>query len=441
MATEPSLDERIIQLFRHLGVTRAHVGASMVPNWQGLATKYSDLVASLTLVCPSALDPNDLLAVASRLLVFTGDQGARPERLRRSLAGLRDATLITLADCLGETWSDVAADRTDEVGASMLELLRRVDAHDPIKAAALTEHEGEVAGIDYHVRGAGRPLVLFPMALAPSQWEPLIPKLAAHYCTITLGGAALGMVAYLEARGRLGYMDAVRSLIQATRVRSGDEVVEIGCGSGVLLRWLARQTEGANRIVGVDINRYLLREAAALVERDKLNETITLREGNAEALPLSERSVDVVFACTVLEEGDADRMLGEMVRITRPGGRVAVLIRALDASWWVNLPLRAALKAKVEAPGRLASGVAAGGCADASIYRRFHRAGLTQLTMFPFLVPVTKEDPRFALFQQQQLAALGPEETDEWRKAVTEAEADGTFFMAQPFHCVVGVKP
>src|SRR5262245_20182173 len=413
----------------------------MVPDWQGLATRYSDLVASLTLVCPSALYPSDLRAVAPRLLVFTGDQGARPERLRRSLADLDGSTSVALADCLGETWSDVAADRTQEVGASMLELLRRVDAHDPIKAVALAEREGEVEGIDYRVRGAGTPLVLFPMALAPSQWEPLIPMLAAHYCTITLGGAALGMVAYLEARGRLGYMDAVRSLIQAIQVRPGEEVVEIGCGSGVLLRWLARQTDGANRIVGVDINRYLLRAAAALVEKDNFNETITLREGNAEALPLSDRSVDVAFACTVLEEGDANLMLAEMVRITRPGGRVGVLIRALDASWWVNLPLRPALKSKVEAPGRLASGVAPGGCADASIYRRFHQAGLTQLSMFPYLVPVTKEDPRFALFRQQHLAALGPEEADEWRKAVTEAEADGTFFMAQPFHCVVGVKP
>jgi len=263
MATESSVDGRIVQVFRHLGIARAHVGASMLPDWQGLATRHSDLVASLTLVCPLALDPSDLLVVASRLLVFTGDQGARPERLRRSLAGLRGATSITLADCLGETWSDVAAELRDEVGASMLDFLRRMDAHDSIKEAALTEREGEVAGIDYRVRGAGRPLVLFPMALAPSQWEPLIPMLAAHYCTITLGGAALGMVAYLEARGRLGYMDAVRSLIEAAQVRPGDEVVEIGCGSGVLLRWLARRTEGANRIVGVDINRYLLREAAA----------------------------------------------------------------------------------------------------------------------------------------------------------------------------------
>lgn len=61
----------------------------------------------------------------------------------------------------------------------------------------------------------------------------------------------------------------------------------------------------------------------------------------------------------------------------------------LDLRSWVNLPLRAALKTKVESPGRVASGVAAGGCADASIYGRFYRAGLARLTMFPYLIPVS----------------------------------------------------
>src|SRR5262249_41433855 len=89
-------------------------------------------------------------------------------------------------------------------------------------------------------------------------------------------------------------------------------------------------------------------------------------------------------------------------------------------------------KAKVEAPRRVASGIAAGGCADASIYRRFHRAGLTQLTMFPYLVPVTKEDPRFALFQQQHLAALEPGEADEWRKAVEELRLTARFLWLSP---------
>src|SRR6185369_17818375 len=110
----------------------------------------------------------------------------------------------------------------------------------------------------------------------------------------------------------------------------GEVILEVGCGSGVLARWFARQTDGANRILGVDISRYLLREAAALARKEGLAEAIAFQEGNAEALPFPDNSVDVAVACTVLEEGDADRMLAEMVRVTRPGGRVAVLGRSID---------------------------------------------------------------------------------------------------------------
>jgi SAM-dependent methyltransferase len=440
MATDTPVEERIVQVFRHLGITQAHVGASMAPDWQGLATKHPSLIASLTLVCPTALDPNALSAVSAPITVFIGDQGPRPEQLRRVVAAFRNAAVIQLPDYLGETWSDVIADRTREVGVPMLEFLQCVDERNGSKALTLPEGAGEIAGISYRVRGTGPALILFPLALAPSQWDPLLATLSTHYCTITLGGAALGTVAYLEARGRLGYLGAVKGLMDAIQVRPGEVVVEVGCGSGVLIRWLARQTGKANRLVGVDINRFLLREAAALAQKEGLAESVTLQEGNAEALPLPDASVDVVFACTVLEEGDADKMLTEMVRVTRPGGRVGVIVRALDASWWVNLPLRTELKRKLESPGRLGSGVAAGGCADATIYRRFHRAGLRGLTVFPHLVAVTEPDPRFTLFQQQILSTLDAGEADEWRSAVAEAEAEGTFFMAQPFHCAVGVK-
>jgi ubiquinone/menaquinone biosynthesis C-methylase UbiE len=209
----------------------------------------------------------------------------------------------------------------------------------------------------------------------------------------------------------------------------------------VIVRWLARQTRGANRIVGVDLNRYLLREAMALTGQDGLAGTITFQEGNAEALPFPERHFDVTLACTVLEEGDADRMLAELVRVTRPGGRLAVMVRAVDMPWWVNLPLDRALKTKLEAPGRIGTGVEQRGCADASLYRRLHAAGLTKMTLFPQLVAVTRTEPRLAALQQQILATLNPEEAHEWRSTLTQAEMEGTFFIAQPYHCAVGTKP
>ena len=125
----------------------------------------------------------------------------------------------------------------------------------------------------------------------------------------------------------------------------------------------------------------------------------------------------------MFEEGDADLMLSEIVRVTRPGGRIGVVVRAIDMPFWVNLPLDPALKAKVDAPGIIGGGMAPRGCADASLYRRFHALGLIGLKCFPQLVSVVPGQPRLERYQQQVLAALSPSEAETWRQAVAAAEA------------------
>ena len=181
--------------------------------------------------------------------------------------------------------------------------------------------------------------MLLPLDLSPGHWEPLIPALSARHCTITLGGALFSSVASLEERGRSGYMVVVRGLLDALAIGPGESVLEVGCGSGVIMRELARRTAGANRLIGRDISPYLLREARALARRAGLFEHIDFGEGRAEALPLPDGAVDVALSSTVFEEGDADQMLAEIVRVTRPGGRIGVVVRAVDMPFWVNLPL------------------------------------------------------------------------------------------------------
>jgi len=166
-----------------------------------------------------------------------------------------------------------------------------------------------------------------------------------------------------------------------------------------------------------------------------------LQEGNAEALPFPANQFDVTVACTVLEEGDADRMLAELVRVTKPGGRVGVIVWALDMPRWVNLPLSASLKAKVDAPGLIGAGVGVRRCADASLYRRCVTSGLTRLTVLLQLAAVTSAEPQMAGLQQQLLATLSPEEAQEWRHAVAQAEAEDTFFIGQPQHSTGRLRP
>jgi ubiquinone/menaquinone biosynthesis C-methylase UbiE len=368
----------------------------------------------------------------------TGDHGPGPRRVRAGLLDLPEAAPVVLDDYAGATWADLAAERGNSIGAAMLEFLARRGV---LPAAGAPEQEGEIAGISYRVRGTGAPLVLLPLDLSPGQWEPLIPALSAHYCTITLGGALLGSVASLEERGRSGYMGVVRGLLDALAIMPGESVLEVGCGSGVIMRELARRTQGASRLIGRDMSPYLLREARALARRAGLIDQIDFGEGRAEALPLADGAVDVALSSTVFEEGDADMMLSEIVRVTRPGGRIGITVRAIDMPFWVNLPLDPALKAKVDAPGIIGGGAAPNGVADMSLYRRLHALGLKGLKCFPQMVSVVPGSERIERYQQQILAALTPSETVEFQRAVAEAEADGTFFIAQTYHCAVGTRP
>jgi hypothetical protein len=144
-----------------------------------------------------------------------------------------------------------------------------------------------------------------------------------------------------------------------------------------------------------------------------------------------------------MEEGDADRMLAELVRVTRPAGRVAVIVRAVDMPAWISVPLSADLLAKAEQQRGMANGtVAAEGCGDRGLYRRMRAAGLTGLTCCPqFAVLSPEETARLTIAKQRILASLTASEAHEWQDAATRAEADGTFFITAAYHCAVGAKP
>ena len=47
----------------------------------------------------------------------------------------------------------------------------------------------------------------------------------------------------------------------------------------------------------------------------------------------------VGVSSAVCEQSDADRMLAEVVRVMQPGGRIGIVVRAVDMPFWINLPL------------------------------------------------------------------------------------------------------
>lgn len=92
----------------------------------------------------------------------------------------------------------------------------------------------------------------------------------------------------------------------------GKEVLEVGCGTGLILDRVAQR---AQRAVGIDISKGMLHQAVA--------RGLDVAQGDVTALPFADESFDVVYSFKVLAHiQDIDRALAEMARVTRPGGHL-----------------------------------------------------------------------------------------------------------------------
>jgi SAM-dependent methyltransferase len=437
-----SATDRLVALMDHLGLGSAYFGTAIPRDISGLATAHPERLAGVVLCVPSRLDPAPFAGIAERVLMIAGERGPAAEATARATTRLPAAQHVVLAGYEAPgSWSDAVADRTDEIADRMIAFLDRLAANGKRPNGPVpTTAEGRHDGISYRIEGSGPALMLLPFFLAPSQWSPAIPRLARHFTVVTLGGPHLGGVASLEDRARMPtYQAMFRTLIDQIGPRPGEAILEIGCGAGSLVRLLARRLGKANPITAADVNPFLLHEAAQLAEAEGLGEVIRFIEGNAEALPFEDHSFDCAYSVTVFEECDADRAIAEAMRVTRPGGRVGLVVRAVDMPQWWNLGLPAAISSKVTMPPH---SVAPHGVADRSLYRRMRDSGLADLVCFPTMVTLDRPGgPIWRNREDHVLSQLSPQELTIWQAERDKAEKEGLLFMAHTLHCAVGTKP
>ena len=431
-----TFEDRLRELFAHLGIERAHiVGGGYYSPSGDIPIRAPELAASMTLVCPMSVPRTIANEIAPPFAIVTGDRGGLAVSVADALKDAAHGRHIVLGDCAPELWDDLAAERTDELGGGIMEFLAAVDVEAPMAAIHRAEESGAVAELAYRVMGNGPPLALFPLGLAPSQWDPLLAELGARYSVVLISGAHVSPSSSHESRIRNpGYLAIVRTLLDAVDIEPGAKILEVGCGTGAVTRVLAEYTEGKNPITGVDINAFLRREAEMLCDTAGFADIVQYGEGDAHALPFSDAFFEVTLSVTMLEEVDAECAIAEQVRVTRPGGRVGAMVRSLDMVPIVSANLPEAIAAKV-IDGLRATGAGEMGCADASLYPRFARAGLTDLKIFPSF------NTSAHLTRIQLGNALSRLDTDE-RAAfdAAAAEAGEGFFIGMPMHVAVGTK-
>jgi SAM-dependent methyltransferase len=108
--------------------------------------------------------------------------------------------------------------------------------------------------------------------------------------------------------------------------RSGERVLDVGCGLGQLARDIGRMT--GTRVLGIERSTEQIAEALRLAHAACEADLLELRQGSAEALPLRKEewgSFDTAHVRFLLEHvRDPLAVVRAMVRAVRPGGRVVL---------------------------------------------------------------------------------------------------------------------
>lgn len=109
-------------------------------------------------------------------------------------------------------------------------------------------------------------------------------------------------------------------LIRHAALRSGERVLDVACGTGIVARLAAQQVGDTGTVAGLDVNPGMLAVAHSATPPDM---TIEWNEASAEAMPLPDASFDVILCQMGLQfMPDKHAALREMRRVLARGGRL-----------------------------------------------------------------------------------------------------------------------
>ena len=120
------------------------------------------------------------------------------------------------------------------------------------------------------------------------------------------------------------------------------DILDLACGTGDFSVAIARKMPVGAHVTGVDLSEGMLAVMKEKVAAEGLQEKISIRQGDGEELPFADGSFDrVTIAFGIRNFENREKGLREMLRVLRPGGRVAILELSVPQNaffrWCYNL--------------------------------------------------------------------------------------------------------
>ena len=152
--------------------------------------------------------------------------------------------------------------------------------------------------------------------------------LRGYYDTIAPFWNVLVVLGSLGAFPRL-YRVAVDEL----RLRPGDTVVDVGCGSGLMFPYLTERVGAKGRVIGIDASEQMYAQARRRVQKAGWN-NVDLHLSDAAGF-LPEKPVDaVLFSISLSSFESSDQVLIQAAQFLKPGGRLVVIDSFLNHGRW-----------------------------------------------------------------------------------------------------------
>ena len=249
------------------------------------------------------------------------------------------------------------------------------------------------------------------------------------------------LVTRLEVRGkhpRFGQM--MREYFDAMAIDSAGSVLDLGCGTGVASRAIARRPGFSGRVTGIDRSPHLIAAATRLGDEDGLEGKVEFRSGDSHSLQLPDAGFDAVVAHTLFSHLDDPRnVLREIARVLKPGGSVGIFDGDY-ASLTFATDDPAEGKAADEA---IISAIVTNPRVMRQMPQLLREAGLELVLAFPNLVAEIGRADFFApaiesfLKLLPKAGAMNDSQAAEWAAAMFRQSDRGTFFGACNYYAYV----